>query len=416
MVEVMNEMGVNLVAFGNHEFDLKERELQARINESYFEWLGTNVLHQSGSRLEPFFKDSYGYKYFLPETYIWEVFDYETGSSVKIGFYSACVNDNQREYVYYEDPYQEAQKAYMELLAQQVDIVIGLTHLELPMDLKMAAFLPKTALIMGGHEHESSMDTVGRVVIAKADANAKTVYVHRFTYNKEMKELTLHSELVPIDNQLDDDPTVGGVVEKWQQVLSEEIRVVFPEPYEVIYVAQVPLDGRDITGRNQQSNLGAIIAESFAFAAKKPVDCAFFNAGSIRIDDQLKGNITSVDIFRALPFGGIVVEVELKGSLLKKVLDAGVENKGVGGYLQWHQIEFNPSNRSWKIGGKALDENKVYRVATSDFLFSGREARLEFFKKDNKGVVRWETGKEGDETDLRNDVRKAVVAFLKSKK
>ncbi|MEK7257743.1 MAG: metallophosphoesterase, partial [Bacteroidota bacterium] len=90
MVETMNALGVGLVTFGNHEFDIKESELQERMNESYFDWLGTNVLHQAGGKVEPFHKLSYDYKYFAPETYIWEVYD-ELGGSVKVGFYSATI-------------------------------------------------------------------------------------------------------------------------------------------------------------------------------------------------------------------------------------------------------------------------------------------------------------------------------------
>ncbi|MCB0518983.1 MAG: bifunctional metallophosphatase/5'-nucleotidase [Lewinellaceae bacterium] len=412
MVETMNALGVNLVAFGNHEFDIKEQELQERLNESYFEWLGTNVLHQTGKKLEPFYKESYGYKYYLPETYVWEVFDYMSGKPIKVGFYSALLNDNQADYVYYEDPYQEATKAYLELM-NSCDVVIGLTHLELNQDMKLAALLPKTKLIMGGHEHENSLDTIGNVVITKADANAKTVWVHRFTYFPETKTTSLESELVPINNDIADDSTVEGIVDKWQQIQRESISQLFDNPDEVIYTANVPLDGREKSVRNFQTNLGGLISASMAAAASKPVDAAFFNGGSIRLDDQLLGNITAVDIFRALPFGGPLYEVELKGSVLKKALEAGLENKGIGGYLQWHNIEYIEAAKTWKIGGKPLNEGKVYRIMTNEYLFLGKEARLDFFNQ--KNFVKWETARKGDTNDLRGDVRKAVVAYLKVK-
>ena len=413
MVDVMNEMGVNLVAFGNHEFDIRENELQERLNESYFEWLGTNVMHQKGNRIEPFYKESYGYKYFLPETYVWEVTDYMSGKTVKVGFYSALLNDNQAPYVYYEDPYQEATKAYLELQSK-ADVVIGLTHLELEQDLKMAALLPKTRLIMGGHEHENHIDTVGNVIITKADANAKTVWVHRFTWYPDTKAVELYSELVPITQETGDDPHVAGIVEKWQQVQREQIASVFDNPNEVIYTATVPLDGREKSVRIGQTNLGGIIAASMAAAAKKPVDCAFFNGGSIRLDDQLTGDVTAVDIFRALPFGGSIYEVELKGSVLKKALQAGMENKGLGGFFQWHNIQYNEGSKSWKIGSQPLSESKTYRIATNEYIFEGKETRLDFFNK--KNFIKWDTAREGDAGDLRSDVRRAVVAYLKSKR
>jgi 2',3'-cyclic-nucleotide 2'-phosphodiesterase (5'-nucleotidase family) len=413
MVEVMNAIGVNIVAFGNHEFDINEEELQERLNESYFEWLGTNVMHQKGNRVEPFYKDSYGYKYFVPETYVWEITDYMTGQTVKVGFYSATLHDNKQPYVYYEDFYQEATKAYLELQGK-ADVVIGLTHMELEQDLKLASMLPKTALIMGGHEHENHIDTVGNVIISKADANAKTVWVHRFTYYTSSKTVELNSELVPITDALEEDATVAEVVSRWMEIQSQQISQIVDDPDQIIFNAQAPLDGREKSVRTRQTNLSGIIAAAMAASAKKPVDCAFFNGGSIRLDDQLFGDITAVDIFRALPFGGGVYEVEVKGTVLKKALFAGMENKGLGGYLQWHNIEYSEPSASWKIAGKPLSESKTYRVAVNQYIFEGKENRLEFFNQ--KNFLKWDTAGNGDNNDLRSDVRKAIVAYLKGKR
>lgn len=410
MVEVMNEMGVNVVAFGNHEFDLKEEELQARLDESYFNWIGTNVLHKKGEHLEPFYKESYGYKYHIPETYIWEVSDYMSGTSIKVGFYSACINSNEKGWVHYEDPFQEATKAYLELAAE-CDVIIGLTHLDLAQDMKLATILPNTPLIMGGHEHENSRDTVGNVVITKADANAKSVYVHRFTYDKSIDYLTFTSELVPITDEIEDDQYVAEIVEKWAQIQHDNIAEIIENPDEIIYRAKEPLDGREKSVRTMQTNLGGLIAGGMAAAAKKPADCAFFNGGSIRLDDQLTGNLTAVDLFRALPFGGSVYEIDIKGSWLKKALDTGWAGAGSGSYLQWHNISYDESSKTWKIAGKKLNESKVYHVVVNDYLAEGRSSRLDFLNPDN--YVKVEKPNPEDKSDLRSDMRRAVIAHMK---
>lgn len=411
MVEVMNAMGVNVVAFGNHEFDVKEHELQQRMNESYFDWIGTSVLHKTGNKLEPFYKESYGIKYFSPESYIWEVTDYVSGETIKVGLYSATINSNPQPWVYYEDAYQEATKAFL-ALKSEADVIVGLTHLSIEEDLKMAALLPETALIMGGHEHENSRDTVGNVVITKADANAKTVYVHRFTYDLQSKQTFVESELVPITDQIPDDEYVKEIVDKWQQVQNEKILEVVENPDEIIYRADQPLDGRESSVRTKQTNLAGLIAAGMAASLKKPADCAIFNGGSIRLDDQLQGDITPVDLFRALPFGGSVYEIDVKGSVLKKALIAGLENRGSGGYLQWHNIEYENEGKTWKINGQPLLDNKVYHIASSDYLAKGKEERLEFFKENN--FVKLDVPQAGDTTDLRSDIRRAIVAYLKS--
>jgi len=48
MIELMNELGLDVVVPGNHEFDFGEALLATRVGESTFPWLGTNTLDASG--------------------------------------------------------------------------------------------------------------------------------------------------------------------------------------------------------------------------------------------------------------------------------------------------------------------------------------------------------------------------------
>src|SRR5450432_4100965 len=57
MVDIMNKAGVDLVTFGNHEFDIPENDLQQRMNESQFAWVSSDVLHKnSNGAVFPFYK------------------------------------------------------------------------------------------------------------------------------------------------------------------------------------------------------------------------------------------------------------------------------------------------------------------------------------------------------------------------
>ncbi|MEZ4955728.1 MAG: 5'-nucleotidase [Saprospiraceae bacterium] len=126
------------------------------------------------------------------------------------------------------------------------------------------------------------------------------------------------------------------------------------------------------------------------------------------------GEITPVDLFRAMPFGGAIFEIDIKGKVLRRVLDAGLENYGSGGYLQWHNIEYQKAGTTWKINGYPLLDDKTYHIASSDYLANGREERLEFFNE--KNFVKLDKPVKGDTTDLREDVRRAVVNYMKSLK
>jgi 2',3'-cyclic-nucleotide 2'-phosphodiesterase (5'-nucleotidase family) len=51
MVHVMNEMKVDYVAVGNHEFDYGPLQLKRRVKESKFDWIATNVLESDGEHV-----------------------------------------------------------------------------------------------------------------------------------------------------------------------------------------------------------------------------------------------------------------------------------------------------------------------------------------------------------------------------
>ncbi len=412
MIEVMNYAGVDVVAFGNHEFDLEYEELQQRLDESEFEWLATNVLRRKGDRLVPFHARYGEFDYYLPETYIWEISDAD-GTQLTIGIFSALLPANQKDYVYYEDVYDEALKAYLELNAR-CDLVLGLTHLDLEMDLELAALLPHVPLIMGGHEHELHHDSVGNVHIFKADANAKTAWIHQFEVDKALipDYVGRKSYLRRIDRTLPADPYVDEVVQKWLHIQQAVIRQAGIDPERVLLVADEPLDGREASVRNHPTNLTRLITAAMVAAARQPVDAAILNGGAIRVDDQLRGPLTGVDVFRTLPFGGSLVEVDLKGRLLRRVLEQGLQNKGKGGYLHWEGITYRDGQ--WRIGDAPLEDEQVYHLILPAFLLTGRETGLDFFTRTHPDILSVDAPAESE--DVRADIRKAVVRYLLSVK
>ncbi|RYF83299.1 MAG: bifunctional metallophosphatase/5'-nucleotidase, partial [Chitinophagaceae bacterium] len=60
MVDALNVAGLDIAMFGNHEFDIKENELQERMNESNSLWISTNSFHRTKSGVEPFVKEGQG--------------------------------------------------------------------------------------------------------------------------------------------------------------------------------------------------------------------------------------------------------------------------------------------------------------------------------------------------------------------
>ncbi|TCP24795.1 2',3'-cyclic-nucleotide 2'-phosphodiesterase (5'-nucleotidase family) [Tenacibaculum skagerrakense] len=405
MVEVMNAMNFELVAFGNHEFDLSYEHLQNRLNESKFEWICSNVYHNVNGENESFVKVVDGKTKHINQTFIKE---FTVGSeTIKVGFISVCIPSNPRSYVTYTDMFEEAKRTYEEL-KDKTDFVLGLTHVKVEDDIKIAEMLPNIPLIMGGHEHTNKYEKAGNSIISKADANAKTVYIHRFKYNTTTKKIDFNSELKTIDESIPADKEVGEVVSKWENILNTQIKEVIPNPNEIVFTTETPLDARDTQIRSVQTNMGEIVAAAMSKAYDDSVDCAFVNGGSIRIDDELLGDISAVDIFRVLPYGGPVLKVSLKGDLLEEVLNFGEKAAGTGAYLQMYNI--TKSNNQWLVQNKIIDKKKTYTIATSDYLLKGFD--IPFLKPSNPKVVDVYTPTQEEEA---SDVRKSVITYLKSK-
>jgi 2',3'-cyclic-nucleotide 2'-phosphodiesterase (5'-nucleotidase family) len=213
---------------------------------------------------------------------------------------------------------------------------------------------------------------------------------------------------MPIDNRTASKPEVAAIVSKWNGILDSKIKEVIEDPNEVIYKSDIPLDGTDRANRSIQTNLGELITTSMAFSFNERVDGAIVNSGSMRIDDMLPKEGTSLDIFRVLPFGGNVVRVDLTGRLLIDVLDYGKSQGGTGAYLQRYNIA-ESDIAGWMINRKPIRVKDTYSVAMSDFLLKGLDIPL--LTQDNPGVLKVYQSLPSEPA---SDIRKAVIVYLKS--
>ena len=406
MIEVMNAMDFDLATFGNHEFDIKENELQQRLNESTFNWVSANVFQKNGESLDVFHTIKQGDSIAIPETLYYDL-DARDTSKVRIGFFGVTIDSNPKDFVYYSDYLTAAKASVQTLQTKGSDIVIGLTHLELEQDVMVADEVANIDFIMGGHEHFNMLVPTKGATVAKADANAKSVYVHTLVYDLVSKIAAISSELVLITDKVPSLPRVQKVVAKWDAILEQEIKTVVDNPNEVIYKAFDSLDATDTPTRSTQTNLGVLIAQAMSESFNTPVDGALVNGGSFRLDDVLQGAIVSLDIFRVLPFGGGVLKVALTGTLLQEVLDFGLARAGTGAYLQ--RYGFNQKMGVWYINNKPINASQTYDIAFSDYLLKGFD--IPFLTPENPGVI---SIYEPLESEPAYDIRKAVISYLKT--
>ena len=392
MVDVMNILGLDYATFGNHEFDLSQEQLSLRLAESKFRWISSNVSQADG---QPFPN--------VPANVTFTARN-DDGDEVRVGLFGLTVASNPVPYVAYRDPVTVA-KEQVAALRSQVDVLIAITHLSLEGDIDLVQQVPEIDLVLGGHEHENVEVERGAdfTPVSKADANGRSVYIHRFRFDTSTKVLDHDSTLQRVTPALADDPVVGQAVDRWVKAAFDGFRAQGFEPTRPVATTAEPLDGRESSVRNRPTRLTELTAAGMQHEAPE-TELAIFNGGAIRIDDVIPpGEVTEYDIIRTLPFGDAIVSVQMSGSLLLRTLDQGLANAGTGGYLQVSNVTRNPGGDGWQVNGAALDVGRSYSVAIVNFLLSGREIKLDFLTRDNPEItVVAEHG----------DIRKALIAEL----
>lgn len=374
MIDAWNMVGIDYAVFGNHEFDLKTDVLLERIKESRFQWLGANVFDTRTNKIfagtPPFIiKDFNGVKIgiiglLLPQT--------KQTSSMEA---SLMVRD-----------YCETAKEIVPKMREAgAKAIIGLTHLFMYQD-KDLAKCADFDLILGGHEHTLLQSSSNRTPIFKMTADARELGRFNLNFNAKTKQLeSIDWEIIPVTDKIAAAPEFAAVFDKYKDLLQK-----LAEP---VGATAVELDALSLSNRTRETNIGNFIADSFRNAAG--ADIGFVNGGSIRADITYNpGVLTKRDVLSILPFNNAVIKIELTGKLLREVLEHGVARSGgeenePGRFPQvaGMTFTFDPRKAAGQritkitVGGKPLDENKTYTLATSDFLVTNGGDGYVMFKE-----------------------------------
>lgn len=364
MIEMFNAVGVNVVTLGNHEFDFGTTILKQRMDESNFVWLGTNVFDQNnnviGKVTAPF--------------YIKEI------AGIKVGFIGILTPKTTKlslggKLLKITSPVEAARKAVKELQNQGAEVIVALTHLDIDKDLNLAKEVPEINLILGGHDHIAITYYKKGVLIHKSGTDTQYLGVIKLTVIKDGKNLKIiPSWCMRSIFELEEDPSIAKIVENYTVMLDKALNVIVGKTL-------INLDSRVETVRGKESSMGNLIADALKNSFHAEV--AFINGGSIRGHTlHLAGSdITRGHILSELPFDDEAVVIELKGKNLLGAIENGLSAlpqldgrfPQVSGLKIYYDPDAPEGNRVLKVevNGQALNPEKKYRVATSNYLFQG---------------------------------------------
>lgn len=131
----------------------------------------------------------------------------------------------------------------------------------------------------------------------------------------------------------------------------------------------------------------------------KDIDMVLLNHGGIRSIIS-KGNLTTRTAFEVMPFENSIVVVELQGQTIKELiayLQKAKRAHPISGLKL--KLDENYDLLEATINGAEIDENRIYFVATNDFLYSGGD-RMDFLQKTEKMH------------DLDYKIRNAIIDYL----
>lgn len=176
-------------------------------------------------------------------------------------------------------------------------------------------------------------------------------------------------------------------VTKEYDVNSDEVAARILEPYKhKIDSVMAPVIGHAanrLEAYRPESPLSNLIADILVRSSSEKAgikaDVGVMNMGGIR-NILNEGEITVGDIYEIAPFQNALAIVTMKGDILLELFKniAAVHGEGLSGARLVISKDGNLIDA--KVGGKSVDPEKEYHVATIDYLAEGND-RMDAFKK-----------------------------------
>jgi 5'-nucleotidase len=391
-VQIMNLLGYDAMALGNHEFDHGDDVLAEFLRGVNFPVVSANV-DFSASTLAG-----------LVEPYT--VLDVNGQQIGVIGLLTADTVHKSRpsEAVVFSEDYAGVAQQYVdELTGMGVNKIILLTHQGLGLDRQVAAQVTGVDVIVGGDSHSRLSNTYAGAEdvypVVVNNPNGEPVYIVQaddqneflgrldVTFDAEGKVTRATGDLILLSQYITPDPETV--------TLLDELRA----PLEALLAQKVGetavfLDNENALCRFEECLLGNLIAD--ALRQETGAQIAVMNGGGIRASID-EGEITLGEVRTVLPFGNLISTFQLKGSDIWAMLENGVSRwnspeGGTGRFLQVSGLRYTwdlnqevgsriVSAEVWNEESGAyepLDLEATYTMAANNFMRGGGDEYVMF--------------------------------------
>jgi 5'-nucleotidase/UDP-sugar diphosphatase len=273
-----------------------------------------------------------------------------------------------------------ARAAVKRLKEQGADAIVAMTHLTIAEDRQLVREVKGIDVILGGHEHDPITFYEGGVFIFKVGSDAHYLGVAQIEIEKTRTPRGPQVRVWPREWRMVStagvapDPDVAVIVKKHEDRLDAGLKVA-------VGTTAVELDSRRAAVRLKESAIGNLFADAIREFTR--ADASITNGGGIRGDRTYASGttLTRKDVLTELPFGNVVVLLEISGADLRRALEEGVSavEDMAGRFPHVSGLRFVFDARRPKlgrvldvtIGGKPLDPGATYRIATNEYMMAG---------------------------------------------
>jgi 2',3'-cyclic-nucleotide 2'-phosphodiesterase (5'-nucleotidase family) len=344
MIDVMNAVGYDAAAIGNHEFDFKIEGLNQRAAQSTFPFLSANIREKETGAI-PGFATPYIVK---------EVNGIKVGliglTTTTTPFSTHPDNVKDFDFIAYDTALGEI---VPQVIGDGAELLIVVGHI---CRSEMEALAPYAAelgiaIIGGGHCHEQVNESINGVTIIEARSYMTHYIKVDILFDTSTDTIISLNTNIYENSGGTPDPDIETTVSFWQDEVEETLS-------EVIGYVNQEIDQFSPAMYN-------MVTDSWLFGYPT-ADISLTNTGGIR-QSIPAGNITFGTIVGVLPFEDDIFEVELTGAqLIECIRDLVVGGMTtIGGY----QLS----------NGTPIRPGTTYKVLTIDYLYSRSDYCFQYY-------------------------------------
>ncbi|HKL70691.1 bifunctional metallophosphatase/5'-nucleotidase [Salibaculum sp.] len=383
--EFMEDIGYDVMAVGNHEFDDGPPKLAEFIDMVSFPVISGNLDLSSSELLGDRVQNHV----------VLEV------GGQQIGIISALATDTDETSspgpnVTFQDEIDSLAADAQTLTDQGVDIIIALNHVGLPLDRRIAAAVPQIDVIIGGHSHtlmtNGDADTpaypemIEGTPVAQAYAYTKYLGELSLTFDDEGNVIEATGDPILLDASVTPDPEMSARIAEMGAPI-EEMKT------QVVAEAETPIIGSREVCRTMECPMGNLVADAMLDrVADQGIEIAIQNGGGLRASIG-QGEVTMGDVLTVLPFQNTLSTFEVSGETIVAALENGVGQveDGAGRFPQIAGMSYTvdlgaePGSRISEVmvGGEPIDMGATYGVVSNNYVRNGGDGYSMFVGAEN---------------------------------